>query len=693
MRKLLTITVFSVIAFAAGVLPLQAGHVYWTGGGTGNFNDPMDWGGALPVSGDWAHVSGPSTPVATITADFPNNPLADLYAGDGWGGVSNGPGKIVQTGGAVQVSNWLQVPFGPAGGTSSYEMTGGRLDVSPSGGGMIDIANASKGVMVIADDDNEETPEPQVSARGLFVGGRVDANGIGALRQSAGAVTVSGANAGWPYGALRIGEGASGYYGLSGGTMTIGDATSDFILGTYVPGVIDQSGGEFSYTSTAGAWLRGGFGPTGKGILNVTGGTFSTTSASGHIVCDNGRGVLSISGTGTVNVNAPYGLVVTNDWGWAGFVGLGVVNLGAVDVAGGGGGGSGGALNTTQVTAWGNAEAHTALFNFHGGTLRPLVDSAAFMSGLTGAYVYKEGAVIDTDGSDITVAQNLLAPSGDGVKSIALTGNGAGYIGAPAVIISGGGGVGATAKAVFDAATGTVTGIVITNPGTGYTSDPTVTLEGGGSTTAAVVGAIVREANATTGGLRKLGLGTLTLSGNSTYLGDTSVEAGALSVTGSITSNVDVVSNATLKGAGTITGDVVAAAGSTIDAGTSVGTLTIDGNATVNGGWNIQFDGDVDPGVEQAVDKLAVTGDLDLGGAAISWESLGVADLAPGRYEIATYGGTLTEPADWNAPAGMSVEVTETGSGYVELVVIPEPSTLVLLAFGLISWAAYMRRR
>jgi len=79
----------------------------------------------------------------------------------------------------------------------------------------------------------------------------------------------------------------------------------------------------------------------------------------------------------------------------------------------------------------------------------------------------------------VTISTPLLAPGGSGVSAIAFTG-GAGYIGAPMVLISGGGGTGATANALIDS-NGNLTGFTITNPGTGYTSTPSVLLVGGGA--------------------------------------------------------------------------------------------------------------------------------------------------------------------------------------------------------------------
>ena len=144
-----------------------------------------------------------------------------------------------------------------------------------------------------------------------------------------------------------------------------------------------------------------------------------------------------------------------------GGAGSGIVNL------------NGGLLTATQVTGAGG----TSVFNFNGGTLQAAAGAqTAFMSGLTSVNVYSGGAIINTNGQNIAISQSLVTPAGNGVQSIALSGSG--YVAAPAVKISGGGGSGATAEATIDGS-GNITGITITNPGTGYTSPPTVTVAGG----------------------------------------------------------------------------------------------------------------------------------------------------------------------------------------------------------------------
>lgn len=90
--------------------------------------------------------------------------------------------------------------------------------------------------------------------------------------------------------------------------------------------------------------------------------------------------------------------------------------------------------------------------------------------------------IIDTGISEIdtigTLETMVLGPT----FTITLTNGGWGYTVAPTVVISGGGGTGATATTTISS--GSVTGITITTAGTGYTSTPTITFTNGvGDTT------------------------------------------------------------------------------------------------------------------------------------------------------------------------------------------------------------------
>ena len=64
--------------------------------------------------------------------------------------------------------------------------------------------------------------------------------------------------------------------------------------------------------------------------------------------------------------------------------------------------------------------------NFNGGTLAPLASRADFLQGLGAAYVRSGGAIVDTEGKDITIAQSLLDAGGglakNGLGALTLTG-------------------------------------------------------------------------------------------------------------------------------------------------------------------------------------------------------------------------------------------------------------------------------
>ena len=82
------------------------------------------------------------------------------------------------------------------------------------------------------------------------------------------------------------------------------------------------------------------------------------------------------------------------------------------------------------------------------------------------------------------------------------------------------------------------------------------------------------------GGLTKVGIGALVLSGNNTYTGPTTVNAGTLTVNGSIANSAITVNAGTLAGTGTLGKTTIN--GGTLAPGNSIGTITVNGNLVLS---------------------------------------------------------------------------------------------------------------
>jgi hypothetical protein len=103
-----------------------------------------------------------------------------------------------------------------------------------------------------------------------------------------------------------------------------------------------------------------------------------------------------------------------------------------------------------------------------------------------------ERTTIDSNNIELYPWKNWLDNHTYQLTDIVLTDNGSNYTTAPVVIISGGGGIGATATAHISA--GSVYKITVDNPGTGFTSRPMIFLSGGNgnsSATRAVAYAVI----------------------------------------------------------------------------------------------------------------------------------------------------------------------------------------------------------
>jgi fibronectin-binding autotransporter adhesin len=253
--------------------------------------------------------------------------------------------------------------------------------------------------------------------------------------------------------------------------------------------------------------------------------------------------------------------------------------------------------------------------------------------------------------------------------------------------------------------------------GTVFTNDATsvVLTVGDGDADGSFSGTIVSTQPGSTVGFAKMGSGTQVLSGANTYNGTTAVNAGALIVNGSHIggSGYIVAGGATLGGNGTISAGVdltgtIAAGATTLP---SPDTLTIGGLTLQNGSTGI-FDLVNTPGVHApgaGNDLIDITGALT-GLAAttvsIDVDAIGGGDLtSTGTWTLALYdslaGTGVPAFTVSGIDAGLSYSVNvvpdnlgdPTGAGSVQLTVVPEPGSLILMGLGVVVGMAGWRRQ
>ena len=346
------------------------------------------------------------------------------------------------------------------------------------------------------------------------------------------------------------GAGQRVIYSANEGTTVYANTTGRGIvisLATGNSGSMEITGGSFS---TLGSRDADVIGNAQTATLTVSGGTYigAGTSAGGTVIGLNsggGTSTLNVSGTGQATFTRLQLSAATT-----------IVNL------------DGGRITANEIVDVDNSGStgnSNTSFHFNGGILQAGANSLTnFMSGLTNAYVRSGGAIIDTNGRNITIAQSLLdftTPSGGG-----LTKSGSGTL-----TLSG---------------TNTYTGlttinagaVTVTNTGS-LASGNALTLGASGSADFANAGqtlGAVSNANTTTNALNfSAATGTVTLAslsgaGNTRFGSNGTVTGG--------------VSTGTVNAVGLLTASI---SGGTVGAGSlssttmSGGTTTVGGTATI----------------------------------------------------------------------------------------------------------------
>ncbi len=425
---------------------------------------------------------------------------------------------------------------------------------------------------------------------------------------------------------------------ITGGSLSVG----------YIPG----SGGQFDLPSEFNAAVSLSSGASysahttqvdgGGGTFNINGGTVtfseiqlaSHASNSGKIVMDGdatfaqtggaGTSVIRSTGSlaqaGSISLSAGNRTFTVND-GSAGVdlnlrvavtgagrlvkSGAGTMQLSSTDTYNGGTTISGGVLQLAADDRFGAAPGSAQPDNIilDGGTLRSGAQiNSASLTNAGSNYASFPTLTINGAGANVLAASaNVLA----GVRTIALTAGGSGYVNqTPSspptngnsgtfVDIVGGGGTGATAYATVSS--GVVTSITIANQGSGYTSMPTIyisstgTVAGSGAT--ANVSGITLQSIALNDGGFDYTTPSISLSGGS----GSGATASASSIGASLTLNSNRGISLTANGgtlnqtAGTTfsISSPISSTGSGMLTKSGAGTLVLSGTNTYSGGTTV----------------------------------------------------------------------------------------------------------
>ncbi|MEO7098238.1 MAG: autotransporter-associated beta strand repeat-containing protein [Luteolibacter sp.] len=369
------------------------GDPFGASGSHGTFN--INTSGTVATTNNFGVGFNSSTP-STVNLDTGTITVGqELQVGANTGGI----GVFNQSGGSVATTG-LAIIGNATGSTGTYNLTAGSL----SAGTELWVGQSGTGTF------NQSAGT--VSSSNL----RVGQNGTGTFAQSGGTVAITGLSI------IGNATGSTGTYNLTGGSLSSdgelwvgqnGTATFNQSAGTVSSanwfvigrdnggnGTYNQSGGTVNAATGGGQTVLSSF-TGGTSTLNVSGGTFNATNDL--FVGEGGNGTLNVSGTGTVTTGEFASVRVAQAGG------AGVVNL------------NGGTLQTSGVAKGGGS---SAVVNFNGGTLK--ASAYQSVSGLTHAYVKAGGAVIDTNGFDGWVGQDLegdIVSTGGG-----LTKNGAGTL-------------------------------------------------------------------------------------------------------------------------------------------------------------------------------------------------------------------------------------------------------------------------
>jgi fibronectin-binding autotransporter adhesin len=387
----------------------------------------------------------------------------------------------------------------------------------------------------------------------------------------------------------------------------------------YVRFMDTASGGTASYVGQAGSTVDFSY-------MTASGTTLGSLAGTGAV--NLGRITLTVGGNGTSTTFAG----VIADGGLIGGTGAGLTKVGA----------------GTLILS--GANTYTGTTTISAGTLRI---GAGGITGTLGTGPVVNNATLAFNRSNAMTVANAISGAGAvqqvGSGTVILTGantySGTTTIGEGSLQVGAGGTTGSLG-----------TGNVVNGGALAFNRSNTMTVAN------AISGA---------GSLTQAGTGNLILTGTSSYTGATFVNAGRLSVNGSIASSsgVTVASGGTLGGTGSLPG-VSVLSGGTLAPGNSIGTLSVAGNLTLAPGSTTQIE------VQGLlIDRINVSGTAALGGT-LQLLAQGGAYTFNAPYTIVQAGAVTGNFAAVSSTGSFGAGVTSnvsTSTNQAQLTLTPAP--------------------
>ena len=547
--KFASAVILASMAFATSGR-LLAGTIFWSGLGSDNkWTTPSNWeGGDAPGASDTAQFgavgAGSWTTINLQGVDAIGGLVVDGSAATNYTFSLCGGATLGRT--LIATSNVARAKLEVNGctfETGANPIVIGNNDRDNSGGGMqygeLTVANALvRNASDIARASHSYSSTEQfailvgknasgilrvqdgaVVSNKLQVGTGIagtSGRGSGAVYQSGGQVVTIGDAS---YQANCIGNGSSmGYYELSGGEFR-----GNMAIATYGYGIWHQESGTTADLLT----LTIAKGNGGRADVYVRGNALAS-SANGNFCLgyNGGTSITTIDGAGAaLNCGYRYMSAFRSD--------SSVVCTARVNVVRGGKFRAGLIYNSSKSTV----PSRLAL-SFDDGTfacgMSQVEDIFAYTSGspVDDVRIYKGGMTVETeaDNASAGTAVPLRKPEGKGVSEIPFDFDEFVKWNCPPYITIKGDGDGATAHALFDSSSQTVTGVVVTCSGTGYTWAQAVASYRGNSCPSSKTVDCVLVDNDQTGSFTKAGRGTFTLKAENDWGGDTIAAGGTLKV-------------------------------------------------------------------------------------------------------------------------------------------------------------------